>query len=132
MTEKHTVPHLEAKASERNAKFIPRQWLERFRQFIKREHELDMAPLMKKEDITVNEWTAKEQLFQEVFIWGIGPEALYQITRADYKTEPDSIKTKYLIRLFIEYYLPKRKTTAETFSGQNKQMKKHPQNFGKD
>ena len=40
----------------------------------------------------------------------MGPEALYQITRAEYETEPDSIKIKDLIRLFTESYLPKRNT----------------------
>ena len=52
----------------------------------------------------------KEQATQEDFIWGVGPEALYQITRAEYKTEPDSIKRKDLIRLFNEFYMPKRNT----------------------
>ena len=47
---------------------------------------------------------------QEDFIWGIGPEALYQMTRAEYKTDPDKIKIKDLIRLFNEYFLPKRNT----------------------
>ena len=41
---------------------------------------------------------------------GVGPEALYQITRAEYKTEPGSIRIKDLIRLSTEYYLPKRNT----------------------
>ena len=40
----------------------------------------------------------------------MGPEALYQITRAEYKTEPDSIKVKDLIRLFTEFYMPKGNT----------------------
>ena len=40
----------------------------------------------------------------------MGPEALYQITRAEYKTEPDSIKIKDLIRLYTEHYIPKRNT----------------------
>ena len=40
----------------------------------------------------------------------MGPEALYQITRAEYETEPDSIKVKDLIRLFTEIYMPKRNT----------------------
>ena len=35
---------------------------------------------------------------------------MYQITRAEYKTEPNSIKMKDLIRSFTEYYLPERKT----------------------
>ena len=82
--------------------------MERFRQFAKREHKIDIAPLKKGEDIT--EWSGKEQLIQEDFIWGVGPEALYQISRVEYKMEPDSIKIKDLIRLFPEYYLPKRNT----------------------
>ena len=32
------------------------------------------------------------------------------MTRADYKTEPDKIAIKELIRLFNEYFLPKRNT----------------------
>ena len=40
----------------------------------------------------------------------MGPEDLYQITGPEYKTEPDSLKTKDLIRLFNEYYMPKRNT----------------------
>ena len=83
---------------------------------------------MKGEDIT--ERSGKEQLIQEDFIWGVGPEALYQITRAEYKTEPDSIKIKDLIRLFTEYYLPKRNTCHNR--GQNKRKKKHPKSSGED
>ena len=108
MTEKNTVQNLEVKASDGNARFTPRQWLERFRQFTKREHKIDNATLLKGENIT--EWSGKEQLIQENFIWGVGPETLYQISRAEYKTKPDSIKIKDLIRLFTEYYLPKRNT----------------------
>ena len=40
----------------------------------------------------------------------MGPEALYQIPRAEYKTEPDSVKVKDLIRLFTDFYMPKRNT----------------------
>ena len=47
MTEKNTVPNLEAKALDGNAKFTTKQWLERFRQFAKREHKIDIAPLLK-------------------------------------------------------------------------------------
>ena len=40
----------------------------------------------------------------------MGTEALYQIPRAEYKTEPDIIKTEDMIRLNTEYYSPKRNT----------------------
>ena len=110
MAEKNTVPNLEAKATDGNPVFTPRQWLERFRQFCKREHKMDITPLVKGENMTDSGWSAKEQAIQEDFLWGVGPEALYQITRAEYKTEPDSIKVKDLIRLFTEFYMPKRNT----------------------
>ena len=37
---------------------------------------------------------------QDDFVWGISPEALYKTTRAEYKTKPDKIAIKDLIRLF--------------------------------
>ena len=110
MTEKNIVPNRETKATDGNPVFTQRQWLERFKQFTKREHKIDITPLLKGEDITDSGWGAKEQAIQEDFIWGVGPEALFQITRTEYKTDPDSIKIKDLIRLYTEYYLPQRNT----------------------
>ena len=110
MAERNTVPNLEAKATDGNPVFTPKQWLERFRQFCKREHKIDIAPLLEGEEITETNRTGKEQAVKEDFIRGVGPEAPYQITRAEYKTEPDSIKIKDLIRLFTEFYMPKRNT----------------------
>ena len=66
--------------------FTPRQLLERFRQFTKREHKIDIIPQIKGEEFTESEWSRKEKLVQEDLIWGVGPEALYQITREEYKT----------------------------------------------
>ena len=108
MAERNIVPNLEAKATDENQVFAQRQWRERFRQFCKREHKIDITPLLKGEEIT--NWSGKEQTVQEDFIWGVGPEALYRITRAEYKTEPDSIKIPDLIRLFTEFFMPKRNT----------------------
>ena len=110
MAEKNIVLNLETKATDGNPVFTPRQWLERFKQFTKREHEIDFTPLLKSEVITDSGWGAKEQAIQEDFIWGVRLVALFQITRAEYKTDPDSIKIKDLIRLYTEYYLPKRST----------------------
>ena len=71
MAEKNIVPNLEARASDGNAVFTLRQWLERFRQFTKREHKIDTQPLIKREDITETGWTGKEKLIEEDFIWGV-------------------------------------------------------------
>ena len=70
---------------------------------------MDIAELI-REDMTQTDWATKENQVQDDFIWGIGPEALYQMTRAEYKTEPDKIAIKELIQLFNEYFLPKRNT----------------------
>ena len=76
----------------------------------------------------------KKQAIQKDCLWGVGPAALYQITRAEYKTEPDCIKVKDLIRLFTEFYMPKRIHTiiAEISSGRNKQKRKHRKTSGQD
>ena len=58
--------------------------------------------------MTQSSWTDNEAELQEDFIWGISPEALYQMTRAEYETEPDKIVIRDLIRFFNEYFLPKR------------------------
>ena len=103
------VPNLEA-TSDGKSIITPKQWLERFRQYTKRKYKIDIAELIRGADITQNGWTEKENEIQEDFIWGIGPEALYQMTRAEYKTDPDKIKIKDLIRLFHENFIPKRNT----------------------
>ena len=44
--------------------------------------------------MTQTDWATKENHIQEGFLWGIGPEALNQMTRAAYKIEPDKIAIK--------------------------------------
>ena len=103
------VPNFEATTDGKKI-FTPKQWLERFRQYTKRKYKMDIAELIRGEDMTQADWATKENQVQDDFIWGIGPEALYQMTRAEYKTEPDKIAIKELFRLFNEYFLPKRNT----------------------
>ena len=65
MAEKITVPNLEAKAADGNSVFTPKQWLEQFRQFTKREHKIDITPVIKGENVIETGWTGKEKLIQE-------------------------------------------------------------------
>ena len=111
MTEdsKIEVPNFEA-TSDRKRIFTPKQWFERFRQYTKRKHKMDITELIRGVEITQTGWSGKETEIQEDFIWGINPEALYQMTRAEYKTEPDKITVKDLIQLCNETFLPKRNT----------------------
>ena len=50
MAERNIVPNLDTKAADGNPVFTPRQWLERFRLFCKREHKIDITPLLKGPD----------------------------------------------------------------------------------
>ena len=131
MTEKNTVPNLKTKATDGNPEFTPRQWLERIKKISKREHKINVTPLLKAQDVTDTNWAGKEQAIQEDFIWGVGSEALFQVNRAEYETDQDSINIKNLIRLYTEHYLPKRNTIIEeTSTGRNNQKRKHPKKFG--
>ena len=58
--------------------------------------------------MTQTSWLEKLTEVQEDIIWGIGPEALYQMTREEHRTELDKIAIKDFIRLFNEYFLPKK------------------------
>ena len=70
------------------------------------EHDKKLFDMLKKyrtntgAEMTQKGWAEKEAEIQEDFIWGMGPEALYQIIRADYKTDPDKMATKDLFRPF--------------------------------
>ena len=103
------VPNFEATTDGKKI-LTTKQWLERFRQFTKRKYKMDIAELIRGEEMRQADWATKESQIQDDFVWGIDPEGLYQMTRAEYKTEPDKIALNDLIRLFNEYFLPKRNT----------------------
>ena len=71
---------------------------------------MDITELIRGIEITQTGWPGEEAEVREDFIWGIDPETLYQMTRAEYKTEPNKIAVKDLIRLFKKYFLRKRNT----------------------
>ena len=84
--------------------------------------------------MTQTSWPEKQREVQEDFIWDIGPEALYQMTRAENKTEPDEKAIKDLIRLFNENFFPKKIcTTTELNSSEQSRPKQKPRrNSGGD
>ena len=71
---------------------------------------MDITELIRGIGITQTGWSGKEAEIREDYIWRIDPETLYQMTRAEYKTESDKIAVKDLIRQFTKYFLPKRNT----------------------
>ena len=105
-----------------------RQRLERFKQCMKRKNETDIVALVKEEQMTVNEWNAKEEKNQQDFLWALGPEATHQ-KKHHPNTEPNRTilhKTYYSKYSTDIIYRKETNTThEETFFGQNKQIGKH-------
>ena len=98
------VPNFEA-TSDGKRIFTPKQWLERFRQYTKRKHKLDIAELIRRVEITQNGWSGKEAEIEEDFIWGIGPRSLISndTSGIQNRTRQSSCKRPYPIiqRIFL-------------------------------
>ena len=70
MAEKIAVPNLEAKAADGNPVFTPKQWFERFRQFTKREHKIDITPLIKGERSHRNRMDREREIYPgRFYLW---------------------------------------------------------------
>ena len=83
-TKQSEVPNFEA-TSDGKRIFTPNQWVERFRQNTKRKYRIDITELIQGAEMTQNGCTERETEIQEEIFWGIGPETMYQMTRAEYK-----------------------------------------------
>ena len=105
------LPYLEDTGLDGKKIYTPKEWTERFRHYIKRIHNIDIKPKLTDDTVpTSDPWNTKEPEIRQDFIWGAGPSAIEIITKGEFNTDPDTIKTDKLIQLFREYYLPKRIT----------------------
>ena len=105
------LPYLEDTGLDGKKQYTPKEWTERLRHYIKRIHDIDIKPALSGETMpTSNEWTTKEPVIRQDFIWGAGPSAKETITKGEFNTDPDTINTERLIQLFKDYYMPKRNT----------------------
>ena len=91
-----------------------------------------LVDLIKGVEVAQNGWTDQEAEIQEDAIWGINPEALYHMKRAEYKTEPDNIAIEILLRFFNENQRETYITTAENSFGQKRTKSKHLKSSGAD
>ena len=66
---------------------------ERMEQYTK-ENDTDIGPLIKEDTMTGTERDTKEGKIQQDFLWALGPEAMHQITRSEYRTEPNRSELK--------------------------------------
>ena len=91
--------------------YTPIEWTKRFRQYMKRIYKIDIKPILTDDTVpTGDPWDSKEVEIRQDFIWGAGPSAIEIITKREFNTDPDTIKTDKLIQLFREYYMSKRNT----------------------
>ena len=94
------LPYLEDTGLDGKKLYTPKEWTERMRHYIKRIHDIDIKPALSGETMpTNNGWTEKEPIIRQVF-WGAGPSAIETITKGEFNTDPDRIKTEKLVQLF--------------------------------
>ena len=69
MTEKIPVPYFETVGPDGKKVYQPKQWLERFRQYIKRTDKIDVIELINEETVTITNWeTNHEDKVEEEFL----------------------------------------------------------------
>ena len=105
------LPYLEDTGLDGKKKYTPKEWTERFRHYIKRIYNIDIKPILTDEIVQIGDpWETKELEIRQDFIWVAGPSAIKIITKGEFNTDPDTIKTDKLIQLPRECYMPKRNT----------------------
>ena len=105
------LPYLEDTELDGKKLYIPKEWTERLRHYIKRIYDIDIKPALSGETIpTSSRWTEGEPEIRQDLIWGAGPSAIENITKGEFNTDPDTINTERLLQLFKDYYMPKRNT----------------------
>ena len=105
----------------RETNMYPETMARKLRQYTKRKYKMEITEVLQKAEITQNDWIHKETEKQEDFIRGVGKEALYQMTRAEHKPEPDNIAKKSYQNIWGLLLVKKRLiTTVENSSGQDR------------
>ena len=98
-------PYLEDTGLDGKKIYTPREWTERFRHYVKRIHNIDIKEILTDNTVPTDEnWNTKEPEIRQDFIWSAGPSAIETITKGEFNTDPDTIKTEKLIQLFREHY----------------------------
>ena len=59
------VPNFEA-TTDKGKIFTLKQWLERFRQYTKRKHKIDIAELLRGVNTTQNDWAKKKPRYKKI------------------------------------------------------------------
>ena len=88
------LPYLEDTGLDGKKIYTPREWTERFRHYVKRIHNIDIKEILTDDTVPTDEnWNTKEPEIRQDFIWSAGPSAIEIITKGEFNTDPDTIKT---------------------------------------
>ena len=108
-TDKIPVPYFETVGPDGKKTYKPKQWIERFRQYIKRTEKIDIIELINEQPVTIAGWEINhEEKVKEEFLWALGPNALNEMTKSAYGENPAEMKIARLIQLYRENFTPKR------------------------
>ena len=102
------VPYFETVGPDGKKIYKPKQWIERFRQYIKRTERIDIIELINEQPVTITGWGTHEEKVKEEFLWALGPNALNEMTKSAYGENPTEMKIDRLIQLYRENFIPKR------------------------
>ena len=95
------LPYLGDTGLDEKNLYTPKKWTERFRRYTKRIHNIDIKQILMDDTVpTGDPWDTKEPEKRQDFIWGAGQSAIEIITKGEFNTNPDTIKTDKLIQLF--------------------------------
>ena len=92
------LPYLEDTGYDGKKLYTLKERTERLRHYMKRIHNIDIRQILTDDTVpTGDPWDTKEPEIRQDFIWGAGPMATEIITKCEFNTDPDTIKTDKLI-----------------------------------
>ena len=95
------LPYLKDTGLDGKKIYTPEESTERFQQYIKRIHNIDIKPILTDDTVpTGDPRDTKEPESRQDLIWGAGSSAIEIITKREFNRDPDTIKTDKLIQLF--------------------------------
>ena len=104
LTTKIQLPHLENTGLAWKKLYTTKELTKKFGHYIKRTHNIDIKQILTDDTArTGDPWDKKVPEIRQDFILGAGTSAIDIITKGEFNTDPDTIKTDKLIQLFREF-----------------------------